>query len=59
MTAYLAWGASLIHGLRAGRAVVDWVDWGYAVALTGVTVALMMRLASKRKPATDKRKKEQ
>lgn len=59
MTAYLAWGASLIHGLRAGRAVVDWVDWGYAIALAGVAVALMMRLASGRNPASDKRKKEQ
>lgn len=60
MTAYLAWGASLIHGLRAGRAVQDWVDWGYAVALTGVTVVLMMRLAPGRNASpVDKRKKEQ
>lgn len=59
MTAYLAWGASLVHGLRAGRAVADWVDWGYGVALTGVTVVLMMRLAPGRNPSADKRKKEQ
>jgi hypothetical protein len=59
MTAYLAWGASLVHGLRAGRAVADWVDWGYAVALTGVTVVLMMRLAPSRNASADKRKKEQ
>lgn len=59
MTAYLAWGASLIHGLRAGRAVADWVDWGYAIALAGVAVALMMRLAPGRSAASDKRKKEQ
>jgi hypothetical protein len=60
MTAYLAWGASLVHGLRAGRAVQDWVDLGYAVALTGVTVVLMMRLAPGRNPSSaDKRKKEQ
>ena len=45
MTAYIAWGGSLVHGLRAGRAVADYVDGGYAVCLTGVTVVLMMRLA--------------
>ncbi|WP_055487373.1 hypothetical protein [Streptomyces sp. WMMB 322] len=59
MTAYLAWGASLVHGLRAGRPVADWVDWGYGVALTGVTVVLMMRLAPGRNPSAEKRKKEQ
>jgi hypothetical protein len=59
MTAYLAWGASLVHGLRAGRGVSDYVDWGYALALTGVTVVLMMRLAPGRSASqSDKRKKE-
>ena len=60
MTAYLAWGTALVHGLRAGRAVADWVDWGYNVSLVGVAVVLMMRLAPGRNASWgDKRKKEQ
>jgi hypothetical protein len=58
MGAYVAWGASLVHGLRAGRAVADWVDWGYAVSLAGVAVVLMMRLAPSR-PRLGPSKKEQ
>lgn len=58
MTAYLAWGCALVHGLRAGRAVVDYVDVGYALCLTGVTVVLMMRLAPPRGTRKSPGKKE-
>lgn len=58
MTAYLAWGASLVHGLRAGRAVAYYVDGGYALCLTAVTVALMMRLAPPRGAKRSPSKKE-
>jgi hypothetical protein len=58
MTAYIAWGASLVHGLRAGRAVAYYVDGGYALCLTAVVVALMMRLAPPRGAKRSPSKKE-
>ncbi len=59
MSAYLAWGAALIHGLRAGRPVADYVDLGYGLCLTAVTVVLMMRLAQGRtkRPGSSKKEK--
>ncbi|HEV7628143.1 MAG TPA: hypothetical protein VGO89_16735 [Streptomyces sp.] len=59
MTAYIAWGCSLVHGLRAGRAVAYYVDGGYAICLTSVTVVLMMRLAPPRGAKRSPSKKEQ
>jgi len=61
MSAYLAWGAALVHGLRAGRPVADYVDAGYALCLTAVTVVLMMRLAQGRRnkrPGSSKKEKQ-
>jgi hypothetical protein len=60
MSAYLAWGAALIHGLRAGRPVADYVDAGYGLCLTAVTVVLMMRLAQGRtkRPGPSKKEKQ-
>jgi len=60
MGAYVAWGMSLLHGLRAGRPVADWVVAGYALCLTGVAVVLIMRLAPRRNaPKSGTRSKEQ
>lgn len=44
MCAYPAWGAALVHGLKAGRAPAGWVTVGYALCLIGVAVALALRL---------------
>ncbi|MGI5468947.1 hypothetical protein [Streptomyces sp. CA-132043] len=44
MTAYLAWGAALVHGLRAGRPAAGWVTAGYAGCLAAVALVLALRL---------------
>ncbi|MER7759050.1 hypothetical protein [Streptomyces sp. NPDC097619] len=44
MSAYPAWGAALVHGLRSGRPAAGWVTAGYALALTGALVLLALRL---------------
>ncbi|MEK8169606.1 hypothetical protein NKH77_06715 [Streptomyces sp. M19] len=43
MAAYPAWGAALVHGLKAGRPAAGWVTAGYAVCLLGVAAALAVR----------------
>uniref|UniRef100_A0AAU2JZV9 Integral membrane protein n=1 Tax=Streptomyces sp. NBC_00049 TaxID=2903617 RepID=A0AAU2JZV9_9ACTN len=44
--AYPAWGASLVHGLKAGRAASGWVTAAYALCLLGVATVLVLRLKS-------------
>lgn len=48
MGAYVAWGSALVHGLKAGRAADGWVTGGYALAVVGVAVALLLRLRARR-----------
>ncbi|WP_461027545.1 hypothetical protein [Streptomyces sparsus] len=48
MGAYPAWGAALVHGLKAGRAASGWVTVMYALCLIGVAVALSLRLLPSR-----------
>ncbi|WP_185921899.1 hypothetical protein [Streptomyces sp. WAC06614] len=43
MGAYPAWGASLVHGLKAGRAADAWVTVAYALCLAGVAAVLAHR----------------
>ncbi|MCB5182663.1 hypothetical protein, partial [Streptomyces antimicrobicus] len=43
MGAYPAWGASLVHGLKAGRSADAWVTVAYAVCLAGVALVLAHR----------------
>ncbi|MFJ4780035.1 hypothetical protein [Streptomyces sp. NPDC088762] len=45
--AYPAWGASLVHGLKAGRPGGAWVTAGYALCLIGVAIVLALRLKSR------------
>ncbi|MEU6211400.1 hypothetical protein ABZ891_15995 [Streptomyces sp. NPDC047023] len=47
MGAYPAWGASLVHGLKAGRPADTWVTASYALALVGVAAILAYRLKSR------------
>ncbi|MEO3750064.1 hypothetical protein [Streptomyces sp. B6B3] len=42
--AYVAWGASLVHGLRSGRAASGWVTVLYLTCLVGAAVALAVRI---------------
>ncbi|MFJ1703740.1 hypothetical protein [Kitasatospora sp. NPDC088346] len=42
--AYPAWGAGLVHGLKAGRLPAQYVSVLYSVAVVGVIVALALRL---------------
>ncbi|WP_340563208.1 hypothetical protein [Streptomyces sp. GSL17-111] len=44
MCAYPAWGAALVHGLKAGRAADGWVTAAYVLCLLGVAAALALRL---------------
>ncbi|MEU3911539.1 hypothetical protein [Streptomyces sp. NPDC029721] len=46
--AYPAWGASLVHGLKAGRAADAWVTASYALCLAGVAGVIVLRLRSRR-----------
>ncbi|WP_327418153.1 hypothetical protein [Streptomyces sp. NBC_01233] len=45
--AYPAWGASLVHGLKAGRPADVWVTAAYALCLAGVAGVLAFRLKSR------------
>lgn len=49
--AYPAWGASLVHGLKAGRPADAWVTGAYAVCLAGVATVLAFRLRSRMRGA--------
>ncbi|MER5779178.1 hypothetical protein ABT144_33810 [Streptomyces sp. NPDC002039] len=44
MGAYPAWGASLVHGLKAGRPASGWVTVAYGLCLAGVAAVLVIRL---------------
>ncbi|MEV0603964.1 hypothetical protein AB0I82_32315, partial [Streptomyces sp. NPDC050315] len=44
MATYLAWGAALVHGLRAGRPSSGWVTAGYALCVAAAALALAYRL---------------
>ncbi|MEU8432700.1 hypothetical protein AB0F18_07240, partial [Streptomyces sp. NPDC029216] len=46
--AYPAWGASLVHGLKAGRAADAWVTASYALCLAGVAGVIVLRLRARR-----------
>ncbi|MFD8545722.1 hypothetical protein [Streptomyces sp. NPDC059649] len=48
MSAYLAWGLALVHGLKSGRAAAGWALAGYAVCLVAVAVRLALRLRDAR-----------
>ncbi|OKI04700.1 hypothetical protein A6A06_08100 [Streptomyces sp. CB02923] len=41
--AYPAWCLALVHGLKSGRAPSGWVTTGYALCLTAVVAALLVR----------------
>ncbi|MFF5701230.1 hypothetical protein ACFY7H_01760 [Streptomyces sp. NPDC012794] len=45
--AYPAWGASLLHGLKAGRAADTWVTAAYGLCLAGVIGLLAFRLRAR------------
>ncbi|MCX5381583.1 hypothetical protein [Streptomyces sp. NBC_00091] len=45
--AYPAWGASLLHGLKAGRAADTWVTAAYGLCLAGVIALLAFRLRAR------------
>ncbi|WP_063783987.1 hypothetical protein [Streptomyces sp. WM6372] len=45
--AYPAWGASLVHGLKAGRPASAWVTVSYALCLLGVAGVLAIRLRAR------------
>ncbi|MFJ9338563.1 hypothetical protein ACIRP0_04625 [Streptomyces sp. NPDC101733] len=49
--AYPAWGASLVHGLKAGRAADVWVTAAYGLCLLGVIGVLALRLRNRRRGA--------
>ncbi|MGW7437052.1 cytochrome b/b6 domain-containing protein, partial [Streptomyces sp. NPDC054849] len=49
--AYPAWGASLVHGLKAGRPADTWVTAAYALCLVGVAGLLALRLRSRMRDA--------
>jgi hypothetical protein len=49
MSAYPAWGASLLHGLKSGRPASDWVTVSYALCLVGIVVVLTVRLRTRQK----------
>ncbi|MGO4423752.1 hypothetical protein AB4Z54_34975, partial [Streptomyces sp. MCAF7] len=48
VSAYVAWCAALVHGLKAGRVAKEWATASYAVALVAVAITLWIRLASRR-----------
>ncbi|MFG2989043.1 hypothetical protein ACGFZK_07030 [Streptomyces sp. NPDC048257] len=45
--AYPAWGASLVHGLKSGRAADTWVTVAYALAVLGIAGVLVVRVRSR------------
>ncbi|MGW7099586.1 hypothetical protein ACWGH1_09305, partial [Streptomyces sp. NPDC054883] len=45
--AYPAWGASLVHGLKAGRPASGWVTVAYGLCLAGVAAVLVVRLRAR------------
>ncbi|GHB60295.1 hypothetical protein GCM10010347_32920 [Streptomyces cirratus] len=47
MGAYPAWGASLVHGLKAGRPAASWVTVAYGLCLAGVAAVLVVRLRAR------------
>ncbi|MFJ9076367.1 hypothetical protein ACIRO3_14065 [Streptomyces sp. NPDC102278] len=47
MGAYPAWGASLVHGLKAGRPASGWVTVAYGLCLLGVAAVLVIRLRAR------------
>lgn len=49
--AYPAWGASLVHGLKAGRPGGAWVTAAYALCLIGVAGVLVFRVKSRTRGA--------
>ncbi|GAB2930827.1 hypothetical protein GCM10022245_72140 [Streptomyces mayteni] len=50
MSAYLAWGASMVHGLKAGRPVSgSWVTIAYFAAIVGVAIVLGHRIIARRR----------
>ncbi|MFI1305473.1 hypothetical protein [Streptomyces sioyaensis] len=49
MSAYVAWGLALVHGLRAGRPAAGYALAGYAICLTAVAVRLALRLRDTRR----------
>ncbi|MFF4099155.1 hypothetical protein [Streptomyces sp. NPDC001903] len=49
--AYPAWGASLVHGLKAGRPASAWVTVAYALGLIGVAGVLAIRLRARLRAA--------
>ncbi|MEV6578949.1 hypothetical protein AB0M92_12415 [Streptomyces sp. NPDC051582] len=49
--AYPAWGASLVHGLKAGRPASAWVTVSYALCLLGVAGVLAIRLRARLRAA--------
>ncbi|MEV6953776.1 hypothetical protein [Streptomyces sp. NPDC051183] len=51
MGAYPAWGASLVHGLKSGRAASGWVTVAYALCLVGVAAVLTLRLRARMRSA--------
>lgn len=51
MAAYPAWGAALVHGLHAGRPAAGWVTAAYALCLSGVALALTLRLRTRQREA--------
>lgn len=44
MSAYVAWAAALLHGLKSGRAAAEWVTQSYAACVAVVAVALLVRM---------------
>ncbi|MFF3618252.1 hypothetical protein [Streptomyces sp. NPDC002467] len=44
--AYPAWGACLVHGLKAGRPAAGWVTAAYALCVAAVAGVLVLRLRS-------------
>ncbi|MFD5732148.1 hypothetical protein ACFWIY_04870 [Streptomyces sioyaensis] len=49
MSAYVAWGLALVHGLRAGRPAAGYALAGYAICLTAVAVRLALRMRDTRR----------
>ncbi|MEV6567389.1 hypothetical protein [Streptomyces kronopolitis] len=49
MSAYVAWGLALVHGLRAGRPAAGYALVGYAICLVAVAVRLALRMRDSRR----------
>jgi predicted ferric reductase len=48
--AYLCWPIALEHGLTAGRPAAGWVQWGYALSLVAVGLAVLARILTTVRP---------